>query len=114
MSAVPDGLAAYAVLVLAGVLPTEMWRWLGVIVGNRLAVEGALFQWVRLVAAALVAAMVSRMLLYPAGTLAGVPWTWRMGAFLAAVAIYLGLRRNLAAGVASGALILLAVEVLRG
>ena len=113
MSALDDGLGGYGVIMLAGVLMTQMWRWLGVLVGNRLAVDGALFQWVRLVAAALVAAMVSRMLLYPAGALAAVPWAWRMAAFIGGTAIYFAARRSLAAGVAGGALILLVVEALR-
>jgi branched-subunit amino acid transport protein len=113
MTALQDGFGGYGVIIVAGVLMTAMWRWLGVLVGNRMAVDGALFQWVRLVAAALVAAMVSRMLLYPAGTLAAVPWGWRMGAFVAGIAIYFAARRNLGAGVAGGALILLVVEALR-
>lgn len=113
MSGLPEGAGAYAVLILAGVLPTEIWRWLGVLLGNRLAIEGAAFQWVRLVAASLVAAMVSRMLVLPTGALAAVPWSWRLAGFLAGVACYGIFRRNLAAGVAGGALILLAGELIR-
>ncbi len=108
-----DGLGGYGIILLAGVLMTEMWRWLGVLVGNRLSVDGPIFLWVRAVATALVAAMVSRMLLYPAGQLAAVPWTWRAGAFLAGIAFYFAARRNLGAGVLGGATVLLVVEALR-
>ena len=113
MSVLNDGAGGYGAILLAGVLTTEIWRWLGVLVGSRLAVDGAVFQWVRAVATSLVAAMVARMLLYPAGTLASVPWQLRLGAFVAGVACYFAARRSLGAGVACGALILLAAEALR-
>ena len=44
MSGLDDGFNGYLALLMAGVLMTEMWRWLGVLVGNRLDVEGAPFQ----------------------------------------------------------------------
>lgn len=109
-----DGFGGFLALFLAGFLATEAWRWLGVLVGARLAVESPLFQWVRAVATALVAAMVSRMLLFPAGTLADVAPGLRIGAFLGGLAIYFAARRNLGAGVAGGAALLLLTELVRG
>lgn len=114
MSFVDDGTGGYLTLLVAGFLATEMWRWMGVLVGARLSVDGALFQWVKAVATTLIAAMVSRMLLFPAGQLAEVPWGLRIGAFLGGLAIYYASRRNLGAGVAGGALLLLTAQALRG
>jgi hypothetical protein len=67
MTALDDGFGGYLVLFAAGFLATEIWRWLGLLVGSRLDIAGEVFQWVRAVATALVAGMVVRMLLFPAG-----------------------------------------------
>lgn len=114
MSFLDDGFNGYLSLFVAGVLMTEMWRWLGVLVGNRLAVDGDAFQWVRAVATTLVAAMVARMLLFPAGMLADVPLGIRLAAFLGGLALYFAARRNLGAGVVGGGLILMLAELARG
>src|SRR5205085_1340621 len=81
MAALDDGFGGYLALFAAGFLVTEVWRWLGLLVGSRLDVAGEVFQWVRAVATALVAGMVTRMLLFPAGALADVPLTVRLIAF---------------------------------
>jgi hypothetical protein len=73
-------------------------------------VAGALFQWVRAVATALVAGLVTRMVLFPAGALVEVPLWVRLGAFAGGVALYLLLRRNVAAGVGAAAVLLMAVQ----
>lgn len=112
MSALQDGFNGYLVLFLAGFLATEVWRWLGLAVGSRLDVGGGAFQWVSGVATALVAGMVTRMLLFPAGSLAGIPLGVRLGAFAGGVALYFLARRSLAAGVAGGAGLLMAAQTL--
>ncbi|HWB45763.1 MAG TPA: AzlD domain-containing protein [Hyphomicrobiaceae bacterium] len=110
MSFLNDGYGGYLTLFLAGTLATEIWRWLGVIVGGRLDVAGAVFQWVRAVATALVAGLVTRMVLFPSGALVAVPLAVRLGAFVAGVGIYYVARRNLGAGVAGGAVLLMATQ----
>jgi len=112
MSFVGDGFGGYLTLFLAGFLATEIWRWLGLLVGSRIHVAGAPFQWVRAVATALVAGLVTRMVLFPAGALVQVPLGVRLGAFACGVALYFLLRRNLAAGVGGGAALLLAGQLI--
>jgi hypothetical protein len=107
-----DGLGGYLTLFVAGFLATEVWRWLGYVVGSRLDVESAPFLWIRAVATALVAGLVTRMLLFPVGTLAQVPTVVRLGAFAGGIAIFLALRGNLAAGVGGGAALLLGAQFL--
>jgi hypothetical protein len=107
-----DGLPTYLVLFLAGSLATEVWRWLGLAVGGRIDVGGALFQWVRAVATALVAGMVVRMVLFPAGALAEVGLVLRLGAFCGGLALFFLVRRNLAVGVAGGAAMLMAAQLI--
>jgi hypothetical protein len=111
MSVLDDGFGGYLSLFLAGCLATEIWRWLGLAVGSRLDVGGALFQWVRAVATALVAGMVARMVLFPVGALANPPLAARLAAFAGGMALYFALRRNLAAGVVGGAALQVAVQL---
>ncbi|MET0192946.1 MAG: AzlD domain-containing protein [Hyphomicrobiaceae bacterium] len=106
MTALDDGFGGYLVLFVAGFLATEIWRWLGLLVGSRLDMAGEVFQWVRAVATALVAGMVVRMLLFPVGALADVPLAVRLAAFAGGFACYFAVRRNLAVGVAGGSALL--------
>ena len=108
-----DGTGGYLTLLLAGVLANECWRWLGVAVGSRLDLGGQPFLWVRAVALALVAGLVSRMMLFPVGAL-GERAGARFGSapLRAAVALYFLARRNLAVGVVGGAALLMAAQML--
>lgn len=112
MSAMQDGFGGYLTLLIAGVLANECWRWAGVAAGSRLDLNGQPFLWVRAVALALVSGLVSRMVLFPAGALANVPLAIRLGAFAGGIALYFLARRNLAAGVAGGAVLLMAAQTL--
>jgi hypothetical protein len=106
-----DGFGGYLTIVVAGFLATEVWRWLGLALGSRLDVSGALFQWMRAVATALVSGLVTRMLFFPTGALVEVPLGLRLGALAGGVSLYLLLRRNVAAGVGAAALLLMAVQL---
>jgi hypothetical protein len=112
MTLLQDGFGGYLTLLLAGFLANEVWRWLGVAVGSRLDLDGKPFLWIRAVALALVAGLVSRMVLFPAGALANVAIAVRLGAFAGGIALYFIARRNLAAGVVGGAAMLMAAEFL--
>lgn len=45
-----DGWWAYAFIAIAGWLATDIWRWLGVLAGNRLRDDSEALNWVRAVA----------------------------------------------------------------
>jgi hypothetical protein len=107
-----DGFGGFLTLLLAGVLATEVWRWLGLAVGSRLDISGAPFMWVRAVATALVSGLVTRMLFFPTGALAEVPLGLRLAAFAGGLSAYLLLRRNVAAGVGVAAALLMAAQLL--
>ena len=62
----------YVFIAIAGWLATDIWRWLGVLVGNRLKQESAALTWVRSVATALLAAVIAKLILYPVGELRNV------------------------------------------
>ncbi|MBT9370237.1 AzlD domain-containing protein [Rhizobium sp. CSW-27] len=75
-----NGWWVYVVIIVAGWLATDMWRWLGVLVGNRLDEDSEALQWVRAVATALVMAVTSKLVFFPTGTLADSPLWLRLGA----------------------------------
>lgn len=75
-----NGWWVYVVIIVAGWLATDIWRYLGVIVGNRLDETSEALQWVRAVATALVMAVTSKLVVFPTGTLADTPLWLRLGA----------------------------------
>ena len=107
MTALPDGIYAYLFLLGVAVLFHEPWRWLGIILGRDLALDSPLFTWVRAVATALVAGLVMRLTLFPAGALGQLPTGVRVGAFVVGVAVFFGSGRTLAYGVLAGAVALI-------
>lgn len=68
----------YLFIAVAGWLATDIWRWLGVLVGNRLKEDSAALVWVRSVATALVAAVIAKLIIYPTGALQEVPVALRL------------------------------------
>jgi Branched-chain amino acid transport protein (AzlD) len=109
-SVLNDGFGGYLVLLAVALFAHEPWRWLGVALGRNISVESEIFLWVRAVATALVTGLVMKLVVFPAGTLAEVPLWMRAVALCAGIAVFLGSRRNLALGVASGAGLLAAMR----
>lgn len=100
--------AALLLVILLGFLPTEIWRSLAVVAGRRVSEGSPVFHWVKAVAAALLAAVVARLLFAPAGALAEVPLALRLGAVAGGVAGFALVRRSIFAGVVVGEVILIA------
>ncbi|MBZ8132363.1 AzlD domain-containing protein [Afifella sp. IM 167] len=70
----------YIFILIAGTLATDIWRWLGVLVGARLVEDSDLLLWVKAVATALVAGVIGNLIFAPTGALAMVPLAIRLGA----------------------------------
>jgi len=107
-------MAELGLLLAACALGTYAWRGLGVFLSGRISASSALFTWVACVAYAMVAGLVTRIIVLPSGLLA----TSLLGHRLVACAIGLGTyylcRRNLLAGVAAGAVAFALLNALRG
>jgi branched-subunit amino acid transport protein len=103
MTALPDGVWGYLVLLGMAVVFHEPWRWLGLVLGRSLTAESALFLWVRAVATALISALVMRLMLFPAGALGQLPAGVRVGAFGVGLAVFVLGGRHMAWGVLAGA-----------
>jgi branched-subunit amino acid transport protein len=98
----------YAVLVLAGFLPNEIWRMIGLWVGSSIDSESEILIWVRAVATAILAGVIAQILITPPGALATVPAALRIGAVVAGFVMFLLVRRSLLAGVVCGEVVLIA------
>lgn len=114
MTLLDDGYGGYLLLLAIAVLVHEPWRWLGLILARNLTADSEFFIWVRAVATAVVAGLVMRLVLFPAGALDAVPLIWRLTALLGAIAIFFATRRNLGLGVVGGAALLVLATHLRG
>jgi branched-subunit amino acid transport protein len=75
-----EGLWPYVFIAVAGWLATDIWRWLGVLIGNRIDENSELLNWVRAVATALVAAVIAKLILFPTGALETSPLWLRLAA----------------------------------
>src|SRR6266702_8887193 len=100
-------LHAYALLVLVGFLPSEIWRMLGLVAARGIADESELFMWVRAVAIAVLAGVIAKIILFPPGTLASVPPIIRLCAIVGGFAAFVIVRRSVLAGVVAGEVVLM-------
>ena len=99
---------ALLVLLLAGFLPNESWRMLGLWLGSGIDEESLVLVWVRAVATAILAGVIAQILVLPPGALAGIPGFLRYGAVAAGFAVFMSTRRSIFFGVASGEIVMLA------
>jgi hypothetical protein len=98
----------YLFILLAGWLPTDMWRFIGVFIGGRVREDSQALVAVRAVATALVAGVIAQLILYPSGVLADSPVILRVGAAAAGFLAYLTLGRRVIISVIVGEIVLLA------
>ncbi|MTH97719.1 AzlD domain-containing protein [Roseibium sp. RKSG952] len=89
----------YVMILVAGWLATDIWRWLGVLAGGRLREDGELLIWVRCVATALVAGVISKLVLFPEGVLGSTPVWLRLAAALIGFVVFLAARQRVIFGV---------------
>ena len=99
---------ALLVLLIAGFLPNEVWRMVGLMFGSGVDEGSELLVWVRAVATAILAGVIAQIVVQPPGALASVPDFLRYGAVAAGFAVFLLSRKSIFAGVVAGEIVLLA------
>ena len=102
--AVQGGLWPYILLVVVGFLPSEIWRVLGVFLAQGLDEQAEIIVWVRAVATTLLAGVVAKLLISPAGALALVPVGGRFGGIFIGIAAFFLLRRSVLGGIVAAEL----------
>lgn len=89
----------WAYITLAGVLANGIWRWIGVVIGDRLDEQSEFMALVRAVATGLVAAVIGNLVVFPVGALAATPLALRIGALAAGFVAYLAAGRRMIAAI---------------
>jgi Branched-chain amino acid transport protein (AzlD) len=105
-------MSPYLALILAGFLPNEVWRLLGLWVARGVDESSELVVWVRAVATAVLAGVIAKITLMPPGALAAVPLSVRLAALACGFCAFLVLRRSVFAGVLVGEAVLVAGALL--
>jgi branched-subunit amino acid transport protein len=90
------------IVIACGAAVTYFWRFLGVLLAGHVRQDSAIFTWIGCVAYALLAGLITRMIVLPLGPLADTPLLARLAGAGCALAIFLLLRRNVLLGVVSG------------
>lgn len=104
----------YVMIIFAGWIATDVWRWIGVFAGGKLSEDGELLIWVKAVATALVAGVISKLILFPTGVLEVTPMWLRILAAGAGFGAYFFGGRRVIVGVLAGEVILIGGWLLLG
>jgi hypothetical protein len=107
MNSATADLWPYLLLVLAGYLPNEIWRVLGLVLARGLNEDSEIVEWSRAVATAIIAGVIAKLILFSSGALAGIPLTVRVTAAVCGFLAFLAVKRSVFAGVAAGEAVLL-------
>jgi len=102
----------WLVLVLC-IMATFVWRALGVGLATRIDPNGVLFQWFNCVAYAMLAGLITRILVFPVGTLAHSETVDRVAAMVIGFVIFFLTRRNVFTGTIAAFLLFLGLAYLR-
>lgn len=97
----------YVFILVAGWFTTDVWRVLGVYFGGRLDEGSEALVLVRCVATALVAAVISNLVLFPLGALATVPMAVRAGAVAVGFIAYRVAGKSTLAGIIAAEIVLI-------
>ena len=97
----------YVMIVVAGWLATDIWRWLGVFASGRLREDSEALVFVRAVATALVAGVISKLILFPTGALSETPMALRIAAAVLGFAAFLVMRQRVVIGVLTAEIVLI-------
>lgn len=102
----------WTVLVLC-VAGTFVWRALGVAVASRIDINGDLFQWFNCVAYAMLAGLITRVILIPSGTMADTPDMDRIAAMIIGFVTFFIYKRNIFVGTGTAFLVFLGLSAAR-
>jgi len=102
MSGATTQMWPYLMLLVAGFLPNEIWRVLGLVTARGLDEGSELVLWSRAVATAILAGVIAKLILFSTGELSNIPVAVRGGAALCAFLAFVAMKRSVFAGVVAG------------
>ncbi len=114
VSQLSSGWTLALILTAISLLAHEPWRWIGMFLGRNIDIQSNIFRWVRAVSTALVAALVMRLLIFPAGALQTVPLGVRIVAMAAGLGAFMIGGRRVSYGVSLAAVVLVVLQLATG
>lgn len=75
-------------ILLAGALPTQIWRWLGAFLSRSMDENSEFLKWVKAVATALVAGLIAKLVIFPSGVLGDIPLWARIAAMAVGYGVF--------------------------
>ena len=102
------------VALLLGIAATYVWRLGGLLISGRQDADSEVFRWFYCVAYALLAGLISRMVVLPAGVLSETLLVDRLVALAIAIAVFFILKRNLLAATFVGSVTFVTLIAVRG
>ena len=100
-------------LVGLAVVGTFSWRFLGVVIGDRIPKDSVWSIWINAVAYAMVAGVMMLLVVFPTGLVAASEMSWRLLALLAAVLIMMW-TRNMVVAIFAAVLVFALMMALMG
>ena len=97
----------YLFILVAGWLATDSWRFLGVLLGDRISETSDIMVLVRTIATALVAAVIGNLIVFPSGELANSTLLLRAGSIAVGFAVYLAAGKRILAGILAAEAVLI-------
>ena len=108
LKAASGALWPYLVVIFAGFMPSEIWRWSGVFISRGFSEQDQIIVWVRSVSATLLTAVVAKLILNPSGALLAVPLVLRVGSLAVGMTASMLYRRSVLVAIIVAELILVA------
>ena len=92
---------------------TYLWRGLGVAVASRISADGVFAGWMSSVAYAMLAGLIARMIVFPAGVLGETGLEDRLIATAVGLAIFFAFKRSLLLATCAATVLFIAIIALR-
>ncbi|MBT4888743.1 MAG: AzlD domain-containing protein [Rhodospirillales bacterium] len=100
-------------IILVSIISTYIWRLLGIVIASHLHPESALSRWFACVAYAVLAGLISRMIIMPVGALGEVLLLDKLVALGIGFGVFFLVKRNTSAGTAAAFLSFMAISLWR-
>ena len=81
--------------IIATSIATFISRFMGALTSEKVSVKSKVFQWFNCIAYSTLAALLGRMIIFPAGVLAGSDLTIRLVVLITCVALFIITKKNL-------------------
>jgi len=89
-------------LVIGSILASYLWRFLGTLFSRTINPEGYVFQWITCVSYAMLAGLISRMILLPVGALEQASLGIRLFSIVVGLAVFFLAKKQVLIGVGAG------------